>query len=175
MRNPLPYRDLQKHRTNMMQRYPILLTLGLIIATSLHAFTRIDLKDNWRFRIDNHEQGEKLGWVSTQPESTEDVDIPHTWNQGKQSDYECAAWYFDSFQLRELAAGAHVELHFGAAFDQARVYLNGVELGRHQGGFTEFSSDVPHPVAAVRSARLDCRRDPLVLSGLSFPPEPLAR
>ena len=36
----------------------------------------------------------------------------------------------------------HVKLHFGATFYSTRVWLNGVELGKHEGGYTAYSFDI---------------------------------
>jgi beta-glucuronidase len=46
------------------------------------------------------------------------------------------------FEMPPVAPGTHVELHFGATFYAARVWLNGVELGAHAGGFTAYSFDI---------------------------------
>jgi beta-glucuronidase len=125
-----------------MKRFFLRLLLCLLIASPLCAATRIDLNDHWHFRTDVRQEGESAGWSRQEPGGTESVTLPHTWSLGEHLDYEGVAWYFHSFQAPALAAGTHVELHFGGAFDHARVYLNGVELGRHDGGFTEFSFDV---------------------------------
>ena len=50
-----------------------------------------------------------------------------------------------SVELPKLPADAIAQLHFGATFYKARVWVNGVEVGAHEGGYTEYSFDVtPH-------------------------------
>src|SRR5271167_54623 len=116
---------------------------ALILATpstisTASAFARIDLNGQWQFRIDPLNQGEQQGWSKEIPSETETVRVPHTWGIGKHSDFEGTAWYFKTFALPEEALGKHLELHFGATFYKSRVWLNGVELGAHEGGYTEY-------------------------------------
>ena len=51
-------------------------------------------------------------------------------------------WYRRTFAAPKLSAGERLLLHFGAVDWEARVWLNGVELGQHQGGYDAFSFDV---------------------------------
>ncbi len=86
--------------------------------------------------------GEASGWTKNIPTDTRSVSLPHTWNIGEYHDYMGVAWYFRRFTLPAGLPDRHMELHFGATFYKARVWLNGVELGSHEGGFTEYSFDV---------------------------------
>ncbi|MFD0792052.1 sugar-binding domain-containing protein [Mucilaginibacter litoreus] len=51
-------------------------------------------------------------------------------------------WYKRAIVKPNLKAGERVILHFGAVDFEATVYLNGKEITKHQGGYTEFSVDV---------------------------------
>ncbi|HOG46638.1 MAG TPA: glycoside hydrolase family 2 TIM barrel-domain containing protein [Anaerolineae bacterium] len=51
-------------------------------------------------------------------------------------------WYLRRFDLPGEMHDRCLQLHFGAADYQARVWLNGVLLGDHLGGYTPFSFDV---------------------------------
>jgi hypothetical protein len=68
--------------------------------------------------------------------------------------YHPVVWYRRTFGAAELAASGSsddnptVLLHFGAVDWAAEVWLNGVFLGRHEGGQTPFSLDVTDAVAA---------------------------
>ena len=53
-----------------------------------------------------------------------------------------ALYYRKRFRLPEGFQEGRVLLHFGAADQEAEVTLNGVPLGRHQGGYGSFSFDV---------------------------------
>lgn len=106
---------------------------------------RLDLNGEWRFRTDAAKRGEAQGWPARPPADTEAVRVPHTWNVGKYEDFEGVAWYFRSFTVPGELLGRHFELNFGATFYHSRVWLNGAELGAHEGGHTAYSFDVtPH-------------------------------
>jgi hypothetical protein len=51
-------------------------------------------------------------------------------------------WYRRTFTVPAGWSGKRVLLHFGAVDWQAAVWLNGKELGRHQGGYDAFSLDL---------------------------------
>lgn len=103
---------------------------------------RTDLDHSWLFHADPNRVGESSGWITTLPSESESVDLPHTWNIGKLHDYLGVGWYLRRFVMPPHGAGGHVELHFGATFYTARVWLNGKEIGRHDGGFTAYSFDI---------------------------------
>jgi beta-glucuronidase len=119
--------------------------LCLLVAAgvpSAHAATRIDLNAGWLFRMDPAQTGERSGWATQPKASGEAVNVPHSWNVGRGRAYLGVAWYFRSFELPALPADAHVELHFGATFYSSRVWLNGEEIGSHEGGFTAYAFDI---------------------------------
>ena len=116
--------------------------LGVAFTLPVQGGSRIDLDRDWQFRADPDGVGESAGWSASVPPDTQSVDVPHTWNIGALHDYLGVAWYFHRFELPPLAPGAHIELHLGATFYRATVWLNGVELGRHEGGFTAYSFDI---------------------------------
>jgi Glycosyl hydrolases family 2, TIM barrel domain/Glycosyl hydrolases family 2, sugar binding domain/Glycosyl hydrolases family 2 len=113
-----------------------------LLAAPTFGSTRIDLDPGWLFRTDPNQIGESSGWTKAAPSETQSVSIPHTWNLGEYHDYLGTAWYFRRFEMPPVLPDAHVELHFGATFYSTHVWLNGVELGSHQGGFTAYSFDI---------------------------------
>ena len=140
-----------------------------LLSVPLGAAPRTDLDRDWQFRADPEEHGESSGWTVTAPAGTEPVTVPHTWNVGRLHDYRGVAWYFRSFERPSPAPGQHVELHFGATFYQARIWLNGVELGTHEGGFTAYSFDITSHLRALNSlvVRLDNRAGMATIPGIA--------
>jgi len=57
-------------------------------------------------------------------------------------DYDGAAWYWRSFKIPSMLMGKRIILRFDAADYEAKVWLNGVELGSHEVGYTPFEFDV---------------------------------
>lgn len=122
------------------------LALPLAMLPALvEAATRIDVNDGWQFRTDPKDEGVAAGWTGAVPAHTRSVSVPHTWNADTEPDvdFEGTGWYFRRLDLTlPLAAEAHVELNFGAAFYRSRVWLNGVEVGQHEGGHTAHAFDI---------------------------------
>ena len=106
------------------------------------AESRIDLDRDWMCRTDPDSIGQRSEWQSHTPPETYSVNLPHTWNLGRQDDYLGNAWYCKVFAMPLQSSDLHVKLHFGATFYFARVWLNGIELGIHEGGYTAYSFDV---------------------------------
>ncbi len=61
---------------------------------------------------------------------------------GKPSIPTQKLWYRRRFAIPAAWRGQNVLLHFGAVNYDARVWLNGRELGSHRGGFDGFSFDI---------------------------------
>ena len=116
--------------------------LLFILPVFAFASSRIDLNRDWQFCTDTKGKGAALGWQNHLPDATESVNVPHTWNLGKYDNYLGKAWYFRTFEMPVQSRDPHVELHFGATFYSARIWLNGVEVGRHEGGYTAYSLDI---------------------------------
>jgi hypothetical protein len=60
----------------------------------------------------------------------------------RRLDENSTLWYQRRFQVPPAWAGRRVRLHFGAVDWQARVFVNGREIGRHRGGYDAFTFDV---------------------------------
>jgi beta-glucuronidase len=117
----------------------------------------------WRIIIDPYENGyydyrykpsENGYFKNAKPQSGSDLieydfdtsatlKVPGDWNT--QSErllfYEGTIWYKKSFDYRKTE-NSRLFVYFGAANYEADVYLNGVKIGRHEGGFTPFNFEV---------------------------------
>jgi beta-glucuronidase len=69
--------------------------------------------------------------------------VPGDWNTQRESllFYEGSLWYERSFDYAKKPK-TRLFLHFGACNYLADVYLNGEELGEHEGGFTPFDFEI---------------------------------
>ncbi|MGD9635765.1 MAG: sugar-binding domain-containing protein [Pirellulales bacterium] len=61
---------------------------------------------------------------------------------GKPVTPEQRLWYHRTFAAPKLADGNRLLLHFGAVDWQCKVWVNGKEVGEHEGGFDRFTFDV---------------------------------
>jgi len=100
------------------------------------------LKNNGAF-YKNYKPQSKSDFVEYDFDTAAQLNVPGDWNTQRESllFYEGTVWYKRSFDYAK-SPRKRVFLHFGAANYLASVYLNGEELGRHEGGFTPFDFEV---------------------------------
>jgi beta-glucuronidase len=69
--------------------------------------------------------------------------IPGDWNSQKENlfYYEGTVWFKKSFDY-DLKENKRLFVYFGAINYKAEVYLNGIKLGIHEGGFTPFNFEI---------------------------------
>lgn len=102
------------------------------------------LNSEWRFAADPVKVGEMEHWQDTAfaSGSFDKVKVPHCFSTDpRYFFYTGTAWYFKQFES-SLAQDEHVFLRFDAVFYKSKVWLNGVLLGTHEGGYTPFEFDV---------------------------------
>lgn len=107
----------------------------------------LELSGEWQLRMDGGNRGVERRWFATEPSASEAktiaIQVPSIWQQ-YVNEGGGIGWYFKVFSLPPEAAGRAARVRFGAADYRARVWLNGHELGLHEGGFTPFEFDVRH-------------------------------
>lgn len=69
--------------------------------------------------------------------------VPGDWNsqEAKLYYYEGTVWYKTGFRVNKSPKMRYY-IYFGAVNYDAKVYLNGIKLGEHEGGYTPFNFDV---------------------------------
>ncbi len=72
---------------------------------------------------------------------------PYNYSNINNGSYPCAFWYSRNFTTPQAAhsgggGGQRVVLHFEAVMASSVVFLNGVRLGQHRGGYDDFSFDI---------------------------------
>ncbi|HVN17666.1 MAG TPA: hypothetical protein VMU05_02810 [Dongiaceae bacterium] len=107
---------------------------------------RVELEDGWELLIDPsgrmpYENAQKAtGWRSAR--------VGLSWNVQFEDlrEYMGAAWYRLRFELAEFQDTRHVLLKFGAVDYFCEVFVNGISIGTHEGGYTPFSFEVTSAV-----------------------------
>lgn len=86
-----------------------------------------DLPEEWSFRIDPDEVGEKEHWERPGAPSAgwSSIRIREFWENQGYSPYDGQAWYRLSYTPPNTPAGRKVYLAFGGVSDEATVYVNG--------------------------------------------------
>ncbi len=70
--------------------------------------------------------------------------VPESQLSGYQGEIKDSMTYCKCFQKPEFKRGGRTLLHFQAVDQIAKVYLNDVYLGSHEGGYAPFSFDITH-------------------------------
>lgn len=112
----------------------------------------------WNFRIDRKDQGEREAWFTAGLQESRQVEVPHIWQREEDYVQYCGTgWYEKEFAQLEIPSGKSVYLCFGAVDFQARVWVNGVYIGEHEGGFTPFEFDITKVIHQDEINRLTVR------------------
>lgn len=106
------------------------------------------LNGEWQFEIDQGDSGLERGLLERDLNSRIIVPFcPESKLSGVENlDYLNAVWYRRTVTIPQAWAGQRVLLHFQACDYDTTAWVNGVEVGRHRGGFSTFSFDL-HGVA----------------------------
>lgn len=132
-------------------------------------FVRTDwlcLNGEWQFEIDSTDTGHERGLDRRDLSGRITVPFcPESTLSGiGNTDFLNAVWYRRTVAIPPGWRGRRVLLHFQAVDEEATVWVNGLEVARHRGGWTPFSIDVSHvvkpgePAAVVLRARDDMKQ-----------------
>ncbi|WP_293885431.1 MULTISPECIES: glycoside hydrolase family 2 protein [unclassified Sphingobacterium] len=117
------------------------------------------LNGKWDAIVDLYDQGRKNKiYLNKKPENKTDfyeyafengirLNVPSDWNSQmpELKYYEGTIWYGRKFDAAK-ASGNRLFLYFTAVSYRCRIYLNGKEIGQHEGGFTPFQVEITDAV-----------------------------
>ena len=106
---------------------------------------RISMDGMWKFCLDEKAVGEKEGWIDGIP-GEEMIPVPASfqdfYTEKDIREYTGDFWYETDFFVPGEWEGREILLRFGAATHRASVYVNGILITEHEGGFLPFSAKV---------------------------------
>jgi beta-glucuronidase len=119
------------------------------------------LNGKWDAIIDLYDHGREAQiYMDKKPEGKTDfyeysfenglrLNVPSDWNSQNPelNYYEGTIWYARRFDVTK-DANKRLFLYFGAVNYRCRIYLNGKEIGQHEGGFTPFQLEITGVVKA---------------------------
>ncbi|NDV59241.1 glycoside hydrolase family 2 protein [Bacteroides sp. 519] len=129
------------------------------LMTNVYGRNFQSLNGKWDAIIDLYDQGHKNQiYQNKKPQGKTDffeysfenglrLNVPSDWNSQipELKYYEGTVWYARRFDAKK-EAGKRLFLYFGAVNYRCRIYLNGTEIGKHEGGFTPFQIEVTDKV-----------------------------
>lgn len=126
----------------------------------------LNLNGEWEFAFDDENVGIKFNWQDGRT-LTKRIIVPFAYqtelsgiNDKTIHEY---VWYARSFEIPDRWQGLDILLNFGAADYQTSVWINGKEVGHHQGGHVPFQFEIApyiRPGQNRLTVRVEDRQDP---------------
>lgn len=152
--------------------------------TNVHGRKVQVLNGRWNAIIDQYAQGRKNEiYLNKKPEGKTEfyeyafkhglrLNVPADWNSQSPElkYYEGTVWYAREFDSQRQAGKRHF-LYFGAVNYRCRIYLNGEQLGEHEGGFTPFQFEVTDKLLEkdnFLAVEVDNSRSPHAIPAMAF-------
>lgn len=114
----------------------------------IHSETREvrDLNGYWSFKTDPQEAGREEKWFFQPLENTIPMFVPASYNDQPQCaelrNYVGVVWYEQTFFVPSAWKTRRTVLRFGSVTHHAKVWVNGVQVAEHKGGFLPFEADI---------------------------------
>lgn len=109
----------------------------------------VSMDGMWKFHLDGQSVGEKEGWMDGLP-GMEMIPVPASFQDFYTDkdirEFTGDVWYEKDMFVPGEWEGKNIFVRFGAATHRAVVYVNGVRVTEHEGGFLPFCADVTQVV-----------------------------
>ena len=108
----------------------------------------MNLNGKWNFVFDDFGVGKDEAWYAGNRKFDKEINVPYPWESElsgiANTEYRGQAWYQREIELDEtwLKDNQRVFIYFGAVDAKSTVYVNGTEVGNHDGGYTSFEYDI---------------------------------
>ena len=104
---------------------------------------RLDLSGFWEFKLDSDKVGEQNAWYE-KLDVPRTIAVPGSWNEQFQDtrNYLGLAWYRREVYVPQGWKGQKILVRVGSANYAAKVWVNGIVVGEHQGGHLPFAFDI---------------------------------
>lgn len=108
---------------------------------------RMDLSGLWKFKLDEEGAGEQEAWFDGLTEYRS-IAVPGSWNDqfNDTHNYLGLAWYETETYVPTGWKDERIFIRIGSANYFAKVWINGVPLGQHEGGHIPFAFDITSQV-----------------------------
>ncbi|MCI5509944.1 MAG: beta-glucuronidase [Eubacterium sp.] len=105
----------------------------------------VSMDGMWKFCLDGKAEGEALGWTKGVP-GDEVIPVPASfqdfYTDKDTREYAGDMWYEKDVFVPGEWEGKNIFVRFSCATHRAQVFVNGMKITEHEGGFLPFSADV---------------------------------
>ncbi|MEZ4848588.1 MAG: hypothetical protein R3B93_08210 [Bacteroidia bacterium] len=126
----------------------------------------LNLNGQWNFEFDTENQGIEQSWQTGSKKFSKKITVPFPWGSALSGlkDEADIGWYQKSITVPETWKSKRAFLTIGASDWETTVWLDGKEIGKHQGGYVPFSFDLTDHLNYGKAQNLvirvdDARRD----------------
>ncbi|WNQ12904.1 glycoside hydrolase family 2 TIM barrel-domain containing protein [Paenibacillus aurantius] len=108
----------------------------------------LNLNGIWHFAFDDARAGERDRWHMSEEPFDRQIRVPFCFESKlsgiSDTSIHDVVWYRRTFALPPEFQGKRTLLHFGAVDYTAKVWVNGIFMGSHEGGHTPFTLDITY-------------------------------
>lgn len=100
------------------------------------------LNNEWKFKLGNIYEAQKSNYPD---DKWETIGLPHSFSIPyflSQQFYVGYGWYRKTINIDKDQLKKQVSIEFEGVFQVAELFINGKEVGRHEGGYTGFSINI---------------------------------
>ncbi len=104
----------------------------------------LNLNGLWEFEFDSLNVGMTKNWQNGKTAFSKKINVPFPWGSALSgvADEADFAWYKKTIRIAKSWEKQRTFLTIGASDWETTVWLDGVQLGKHQGGYTPFSFEL---------------------------------
>lgn len=117
----------------------------------------------WQFRVDHDAVGQREGWFERPLEDTRPMAVPASYNDivvdAAVHDHVGSVWYETVVRVPRGWSGRRIVLHLESATHRATVWVDGVEVTHHEGGYLPFEADLTQQVTHGQAVRITIEVD----------------
>ncbi len=123
----------------------------------------LNLNGTWQFEMDPGCSGRARGMTDPDYQLNDTITLPfcpESKLSGVQyTDFMPCVWYRRSVTVPESFLGQRVFFHIGACDWLTEVFVNGVSVGSHRGGYTPICFEITHALAEGENVLTVCAQD----------------
>lgn len=120
----------------------------------------ITLNGSWQFCFDDEDKGLKNKYYDGDFENKLNIEVPFSYQYPEsgigQTEYHPYIWYKREFSLTAEQLKQNVLLCFNGVDYKCDVWVNGVHVGSHTGGFAPFTCDITPAVKKENTITVRC-------------------